>query len=267
MPADYHIPMDLGLKGKSAIVCGASRGMGRAAAEMLAAEGVALTLFARNPERLETAGAEIGRRFGVPVAVVAGDVTIAADRVRLVGACPAPDILITNADGMPPGDFRAWSRADWITALDAMMLAPIDLMKATVDGMMGRGFGRIVNIVSRSVKSPQAEMGLSNGARSGLVGFVAGLSRQTIARGVTINNVLPGIVATDAQKHHVDKLSAMTGRSFDAIWAERAAQNPAGRYGEAAEIGATIAFLCSVHAGFITGQSLLVDGGQYPGTY
>jgi len=259
--------MDLGLKGKSAIVCGASRGMGRAAAEMLAAEGVALTLFARNPERLDTAGAEIGRRFGVSVAVVAGDVTIAADRARLVAACPAPDILITNADGMPPGDFRAWSRADWITALDAMMLAPIDLMKATVDGMMGRGFGRIVNIVSRSVKSPQAEMGLSNGARSGLVGFVAGLSRQTIARGVTINNVLPGIVATDAQKHHVDKLSAMTGRSFDVIWAERAAQNPAGRYGEAAEIGATIAFLCSVHAGFITGQSLLVDGGQYPGTY
>jgi 3-oxoacyl-[acyl-carrier protein] reductase len=259
--------MDLGLKGKSAIVCGASRGMGRATAEMLAAEGVALTIFARNPGRLEAAGAEIGRRFGVPVAVVAGDVTIAADRARLVAACPAPDILITNADGMPPGDFRAWSRDDWITALDAMMLAPIDLMKATVDGMMARGFGRIVNIVSRSVKSPQAEMGLSNGARSGLVGFVAGLSRQTIARGVTINNVLPGIVATDAQRHHVDKLSAMTGRPFDAIWAERAAQNPAGRYGEAAEIGATIAFLCSAHAGFITGQSVLVDGGQYPGTY
>lgn len=259
--------MDLGLNGKSAIVCGASRGMGRATAEMLAAEGVALTLFARNPERLEAAGAEICDRFGVPVAVVAGDVTIAADRARLVAACPAPDILITNADGMPPGDFRAWSRDDWISALDAMMLAPIDLMKATVDGMMGRGFGRIVNIVSRSVKSPQAEMGLSNGARSGLVGFVAGLSRQTIARGVTINNVLPGIVATDAQKHHVEKLSAMTGRSFGAIWAERAAQNPAGRYGEAAEIGATIAFLCSAHAGFITGQSLLVDGGQYPGTY
>jgi 3-oxoacyl-[acyl-carrier protein] reductase len=132
---------------------------------------------------------------------------------------------------------------------------------------MTRGFGRIVNIVSRSVKIPQAEMGLSNGARSGLVGFVAGLSRQTIAKGVTINNVLPGIVATDAQRHHVEKLAEMTGRSFNDIWAERGAQNPAGRYGEATEIGATIAFLCSTHAGFITGQSILVDGGQYPGTY
>jgi 3-oxoacyl-[acyl-carrier protein] reductase len=259
--------MDLGLRNRSAIVCGGSRGMGRAAAEMLAAEGVALTLFARNPERLEAAAADIRARFGVPVATVSGDVTLAADRARLVAACEAPDILVTNADGMPPGDFRAWSRDDWIAALDAMMLAPIDLMKATVDGMMARGFGRIVNIVSRSVKSPQAEMGLSNGARSGLVGFVAGLARQTVGRGVTINNVLPGIVATDAQKHHVEKLSAMTGRSFAAIWAERAAQNPAGRYGEAAEIGATIAFLCSAHAGFITGQSVLVDGGQYPGTY
>lgn len=259
--------MDLGLEGKSAIVCGGSRGMGRAAAEMLAAEGVGLTLFARNPERLEAAAADIRARFGMAVSTVSGDVTIAADRARLMAACPDPDILVTNADGMPPGDFRAWSREDWIAALDAMMLAPIDLMKATVDGMMARGFGRIVNIVSRSVKSPQAEMGLSNGARSGLVGFVAGLSRQTIARGVTINNVLPGIVATDAQKHHVEKLSAMSGRPFADIWAERAAQNPARRYGEAAEIGATIAFLCSAHAGFITGQSLLVDGGQYPGTY
>lgn len=259
--------MDLGLRNKSAIVCGASRGMGFAAAGMLAAEGVALTMFARNPERLEASAADIRARFGVPVTTVAGDVTIAADRERLVAACPAPDILVTNADGMPPGDFRAWTRDDWIAALDAMMLAPIALMKATVDGMMDRGFGRIVNIVSRSVKSPQAEMGLSNGARSGLVGFVAGLSRQTVARGVTINNVLPGIVATDAQKHHVEKLSTMTGRPFAEIWAERAAQNPAGRYGEASEIGATIAFLCSTHAGFITGQSLLVDGGQYPGTY
>ncbi|WP_439572304.1 SDR family oxidoreductase [Phreatobacter sp.] len=259
--------MDLGLHGKTAIVCGASRGMGRATAEMLAAEGVALTILARNPERLETAAADLRARFGVPVTAVAGDVTTEAGRAALLAACPDPDILVTNADGMPPGDFRSWSRADWIAALDAMMLAPIDLMKASVDGMMARGFGRIVNIVSRSVKIPQAEMGLSNGARSGLVGFVAGLSRQTVARGVTINNVLPGIVATDAQKHHVQKLSEMTGRPFEAIWAERAAQNPAGRYGEAAEIGATIAFLCSAHAGFITGQSILVDGGQYPGTF
>lgn len=241
--------------------------MGRATAEMLAADGVALTILARDPERLEAAAADIRSRFGVPVRAVAGDVTTEAGRAALLAACPDPDILVTNADGMPPGDFRAWTRADWIAALDAMMLAPIDLMKATVDGMMARGFGRIVNIVSRSVKIPQAEMGLSNGARSGLVGFVAGLSRQTVARGVTINNVLPGIVATDAQKHHVEKLSQMTGRPFEAVWAERAAQNPAGRYGEAAEVGAMIAFLCSAHAGFVTGQSILVDGGHYPGTY
>lgn len=241
--------------------------MGRATAEMLAGEGVALTILARDPDRLEAAAADIRSRFGVPVRAVAGDVTTGAGRAALLAACPDPDLLVTNADGMPPGDFRAWSRDDWIAALDAMMLAPIELMKASVDGMMARGFGRIVNIVSRSVKIPQAEMGLSNGARSGLVGFVAGLSRQTVARGVTINNVLPGIVATDAQKHHVAHLSQMTGRPFEAIWAERAAQNPAGRYGEAAEIGATIAFLCSAHAGFITGQSILVDGGQYPGTY
>jgi len=259
--------MDLGLKGKSAIVCGGSRGMGRAAAEMLAAEGVALTILARNQERLDAAAADIRARFGVAVTPVAGDVTTEAGRAAVLAACPHPDILINNADGMPPGDFRVWTRDDWIAALDAMMLSPIALMKATVDGMMARGFGRIVNIVSRSVKIPQLEMGLSNGARSGLVGFVAGLARQTVAKGVTINNVLPGIVATDAQRHHVEKLVEMTGRSFGDIWAERGAQNPAGRYGEASEIGATIAFLCSVHAGFITGQSILVDGGQYPGTY
>ena len=259
--------MDLGLKGRSAIVCGGSRGMGRAAAEMLAAEGVALTILARNQERLDAAATDIRARFGVAVTPVAGDVTTEAGRAAVLAACPHPDILINNADGMPPGDFRVWTRDDWIAALDAMMLSPIALMKATVDGMMARGFGRIVNIVSRSVKIPQLEMGLSNGARSGLVGFVAGLARQTVAKGVTINNVLPGIVATDAQKHHVEKLVEMTGRSFGDIWAERGAQNPAGRYGEASEIGATIAFLCSVHAGFITGQSILVDGGQYPGTY
>jgi 3-oxoacyl-[acyl-carrier protein] reductase len=259
--------MNLGLKGKSAIVCGGSRGMGRATADMLAAEGVAITILARNAERLEAAAVDIRQRFGVPVTPVAGDVTTEAGRSAVLAACPRPDILINNADGMPPGDFRVWTRDDWIAALDAMMLSPIALMKETVDGMMARGFGRIVNIVSRSVKIPQAEMGLSNGARSGLVGFVAGLSRQTIAKGVTINNVLPGIVATDAQRHHVDKLAEMTGRPFEDIWAERGAQNPAGRYGEAAEIGAMIAFLCSTHAGFITGQSILVDGGQYPGTY
>lgn len=241
--------------------------MGRAAAERLAEAGCALTLLARRQDPLEDAASALRARHGVPVTAVVGDVTTEAGRASLLSACPAPDIVVTNADGMPPGDFRCWTREDWLKALDAMMLAPIELMKATVDGMAARGFGRIVNIVSRSVKSPQAEMGLSNGARSGLVGFVAGLSRQTVKHGVTINNVLPGIVATDAQVNHVQHLAEETGRTFEAVWTERAAQNPAGRYGEADEIGAAIAFLCSKHAGFITGQSLLIDGGQYPGTY
>ena len=178
-----------------------------------------------------------------------------------------PDILINNADGVAPGDFRAWRRDDWIAALDAMMLAPIEMMRRTVDGMMTRGFGRIVNIVSRSVKIAQPELGLSNGARSGLVGFVAGLSRQTIARNVTINNMLPGIIASDGQRRHVEGLVAGSGKSFEGIWQERAAENPAGRYGEPAEVGAYVAFLCSTQAGFVTGQNLLIDGGQYPGTF
>jgi 3-oxoacyl-[acyl-carrier protein] reductase len=166
-----------------------------------------------------------------------------------------------------PGDFRDWSREDWIAALDTMMLAPIEMMRLTVDGMMARGYGRILNIVSRSVKIPQLELALSNGARSGLVGFVGGLARQTVAKNVTINNLLPGIFDSDAQKAHVRALVAPGGKSFEELWRERAAANPARRYGRPAELGAYFAFLCSEHAGFITGQNLLIDGGSYPGTY
>lgn len=259
--------MDLGLKGRTALVSGGSRGMARAAAERLAAAGCNLVLLARNRDILHAAATDITERFAVAVTPVVGDVTTTEGRATFLAACPEPDILITNADGMPPGDFRDWTRDTWITALDRMMLAPIELMKATVDGMRARRFGRIVNIVSRSVKIPQAEMGLSNGARSGLVGFAAGLARQTIADNVTINNVLPGIIATDAQKHHVEKLAEMTGRPFETIWAERAAANPARRYGRPEEVGALIAYLCSAETGFITGQSILIDGGEYPGTY
>jgi len=241
--------------------------MGRACALALAREGVAVTIVARTKEPLERAAADIRAKTGAKVTPVVADITTEAGRHAALAACPQPDILLNNADGFPPGNFRDHTRDDWIAALDAMMLTPIEMIRLTVDGMMARGFGRIVNIVSRSVKIAQPELSLSNGARSGLVGFVAGIARQTIKRNVTINNILPGIVASDGQRRHVEALAAQSGRAFDDIWRERAATNPAGRYGEPAEIGAYVAFLCSAHAGFVTGQNLLIDGGHYPGTF
>ncbi|SFU19072.1 SDR family oxidoreductase [Mesorhizobium sp. YR577] len=259
--------MDLGISGRKALVTGASRGMGKAAALTLARENVELTILARTPETLEATAAEIRELTGVRVTAVAGDITTPEGRQAALAACPTPDILVNNADGELPGDFRDWSRDDWLRGIDRMMLTPIDMMRLTLDGMMDRGFGRVVNIVSRSVKIAQVELGMSNAARSGLVGFVAGLARQTISRNVTINNVLPGIIASDGQRQHVEVLAQQSGRSFDDIWRERAAQNPAGRYGEPDEVGAYIAFLCSSKAGFVTAQNLLIDGGQYPGTF
>jgi 3-oxoacyl-[acyl-carrier protein] reductase len=259
--------MDLGIAGRTALVSGASRGMGRAIALQLAREGADVVMVARTPGPLEAAAAAIATQTGVRATPVAADITSAAGRAAALAACPQPDILITNADGPAPGDFRDYARDDWIAALDALMLSPIELIRATVDGMIARRFGRIVNIVSRSVKIAQPEMPLSGGARSGLVGFVAGVARQVVKHNVTINNLLPGIFDTDAQRVHVAKLSEATGRPFDEIWAERRAGNPAGRFGDAAEIGAYCAFLCSAHAGFVTGQNLLVDGGSYPGTF
>ena len=233
--------MDLGIAGRKALLSGASRGLGKACAVALAHEGVAVT-------------------------PVAADITTPQGREAALAACPAPDILVNNAEGRLPGDFRSWTRDDWISALDTMMLCHIEMMRLTVDGMMARGFGRIVNIVSRSVKIPQLELGLSNGARSGLVGFVAGLARQTVRHNVTINNLLPGPFDTDAQREHVQGM-VDAGRSFDQIWNARVATNPAGRFGQPAELGAYCAFLCSASAGFVTGQNLLIDGGSYPGTY
>lgn len=259
--------MDLGIKGREALIFGASRGLGHACALAVAREGVNVTVVARTKAAIEAAAKAIAAETGVRATPVAADLRTVEGRAAALAACPSPDILINNGDGEPPGDFREWDRARWITALDRMMLAPIEMIRLTVDGMMDRRFGRVVNIVSRSVKIPQLELGLSNGARSGLVGFCAGLARQTIAKGVTINNILPGIVASDAQRDHVQGLVEMTGRPFDDIWAERSRRNPAGRYGEPDEIGAYAAFLCSGKAGFITGQSLLIDGGEYPGTY
>jgi 3-oxoacyl-[acyl-carrier protein] reductase len=241
--------------------------LGRACAFAVAAEGVQVTLVARTQEALEQTAAEIRAATGGTVATVAGDITTPAGRASALAACPEPDILLNNADGPLPGDFRNWTRDDWIAALDTMMLSHIEMMRLTVDGMIARRFGRIVNIVSRSVKIPQLELGLSNGARSGLVGFAAGLARQTVAHNVTINNLLPGIFDSDAQRRHIEGMIEPGGKSFEQIWRERAAANPAKRYGDPKELGAYFAFLCSAQAGDITGQNLVIDGGSYPGTY
>jgi 3-oxoacyl-[acyl-carrier protein] reductase len=259
--------VELGLRGRKALLVGASRGLGRACAFAVAAEGVQVTLVARTRETLERTAAEIRAATGSAVTAIAGDITTPAGRASALAACPEPDILLNNADGPLPGDFRNWTRDDWIAALDTMMLSHIEMMRLTVDGMMARGFGRIINIVSRSVKIPQLELGLSNGARSGLVGFAAGLARQTVARNVTVNNLLPGIFDSDAQRRHIEGMLEPGGKSFEQIWRERAAANPAKRYGNPQELGAYFAFLCSAQAGYITGQNLVIDGGSYPGTY
>lgn len=259
--------MDLGIAGRKALLNGASRGLGKACAVALAQEGADVTIVARTRDVLEQTCDEIRATTGVDVVPVVGDITTEAGRKAAITACPSPDIMLNNADGPLPGDFRHWTRDDWIGALDAMMLGPIEMIRLTVDGMIERGFGRIINIVSRSVKVPQLELGLSNGARSGLVGFVGGLARQTVAHNVTINNLLPGIFDSDAQRRHIEGMLEENGKTYDEIWRARAAANPAKRYGRPAELGAYCAFLCSEHAGYVTGQNILVDGGSYPGTF
>jgi len=263
--------MDLGIQGRRALVFGGSRGMGRACAQQLAGEGVHVVIAARTEATLAQAAQEITQAVssttGVKANYVVADISTEAGRDAALAACPDPDILINNADGPLPGDFRDWSQADWYAALDAMMLGPIDMIRRVVDGMMARQFGRIVNISSRSAKMPHAELGLSNGARNGLIGFVAGLARRTVRHNVTINNVLPGAFATDAQRRHITGLLATSEKSFDELWQARGTASPAGRYGEPEEIGALCAFICSRQAGYICGQSILIDGGDYPGTY
>ncbi|MES2398629.1 MAG: SDR family NAD(P)-dependent oxidoreductase [Pseudomonadota bacterium] len=259
--------MDLGISGRTALVFGGSRGMGRAIAERLSSEGVKVVIAARTEATLSAAASEISTQTGNAVHYAVSDITTEAGRDAALAACPSPDILVNNADGPEPGDFRNWRPEDWHSAIDAMMVGPIEMMRRTVDQMVERRFGRIVNIVSRSVKTPQIELGLSNGARSGLVGFVAGLARQTVRHNVTVNNLLPGVFATDAQRRHINGMLESTGKSFDQLWEERGSNNPAGRMGRAEEIGALCAFVCSAHAGYMTGQSLLMDGGGYPGTF
>lgn len=259
--------MDLGLRGKSALVCASSKGLGRACAFALAREGVNVTLVARGIEALEKTAAEIRVATGVAVTTVAADIVTVDGRALALAACPQPDILVNNAGGPPPGDFRQWDRDTWLAALDANMLAPIELIKATVDSMIARRFGRIVNITSGAVKAPIDVLGLSNGARSGLTGFVAGLSRKTVAHNVTINNLLPGFFDTDRIAAVVGAQAKARDISYEAAMAERVATIPAGRIGDPEEFGAACAWLCSAQAGFITGQNWLLDGGAYPGTF
>jgi 3-oxoacyl-[acyl-carrier protein] reductase len=258
--------MDLGLKGKKAIVCAASKGLGRGCAESLSRAGVDLVIVARTSGPLEQTAKEIGEASGVTVTPVATDITTPEGRALALEACPEPDILVNNAGGPPPGDFRDWTRDDWIKAIDANMLTPIELIKATVDGMIARRFGRIVNITSSAVKAPIDIVGLSNGARAGLTGFVAGIARKTVRHNVTINALLPGPFETDRLRATVKSVAEAGGRSFEEVWAERAQGNPAGRFGDPEEFGEACAFLCGRHAGFITGQNLLIDGGAFPGT-
>jgi len=258
--------MDLGLKGKRAIVCAASKGLGRGCAMSLARAGVDVVIVARTPGPLEQTAKDIREASDVTVTPVAADITTEEGRTAALQACPAPDILVNNAGGPPPGDFRDWTRDDWIKAIDANMLTPIELIKATVDGMMERRFGRIVNITSSAVKAPIDILGLSNGARAGLTGFVAGIARKTVRHNVTINALLPGPFETDRLRGTVESVAKASGRPFEEVWKQRAETNPAGRFGNPEEFGEACAFLCGQNAGYITGQNLLIDGGAYPGT-
>ena len=264
--------MDLGIAGKWALVCGASKGLGLGCAQALVREGVNVLIVARGAEVLQAAAANLiadsARPAGAEVYFVAADITTEAGRAAVFAVRRDFDIVVTNAGGPPPGDFRDWNRDAWIKAVDANMLTPIELIKATVDGMAARGFGRIVNITSSAVKSPIDILGLSNGARSGLTGFVAGVSRSGLAaQGVTINNLLPGAFDTDRLRGNMAGVAQKTGKPVDAIIDTRRKAIPAQRFGTPEEFGAICAFLCSQHAGYMTGQNVLADGGAYPGTY
>ncbi|MCH8466514.1 MAG: SDR family oxidoreductase [Roseinatronobacter sp.] len=258
--------MDLGIAGKRALVCASSKGLGRGCAEALAAEGVHLVMNARGAEALEAAAAEIRAAYGVEVVAVAADITTEEGRAKVLAAAGDVDILVTNAGGPPPGMWTDWDRADFIAALDANMLTPIALIKALVPGMIARGWGRVVNITSQSVKAPLAVLGLSNAARTGLTGYVAGTARQVAGQGVIMNNLLPGIHDTDRATALDGGAAKAQGVSVPEARKRREATIPAGRYGTAAEFGATCAFLCSQHAGFIVGQNVLLDGGAVNAT-
>ncbi len=255
--------MNMGLKGKRALVCAASKGLGRACAMGLAAEGVEVTITARTAATLEATAAEIRQATGATVHAVAGDITTEAGRAAALAACPEPDILVNNAGGPPPGDFRDWDRDIWIKALDANMLTPIFLIKSVVDGMIARKFGRIVNITSASVKAPIPILGMSNGARAGLTGFVAGLARQVARHNVTINGLLPGPFLTDRLRSTNAAAAAKAGISVEDQIMAHAKNSPSGRVGDPEEFGAACVFLCAATSGYIVGQNLVLDGGSF----
>ena len=258
--------MDLGIKGKRALVCAASKGLGRGCAEALAEAGVDLVLNARGAEALEATAEALRTAYGVNVVTVAADITSEEGRAAVLAEAAGVGILVTNAGGPPPGLWSDWDRDDFIKALDGNMLTPIALIKALMPSMIDKGWGRVVNITSGSVKAPIPQLGLSNAARAGLTGFVAGTARQVAGKGVTINNMLPGIHATD----RADQLDGGVAKAQNITLAEATAQRqatiPARRYGTAAEFGAMCAFLCSQKAGFIVGQNILLDGGAINAT-
>jgi len=262
--------MDLGIAGRWALVGGASKGLGWGCAQALVREGVHLVIVARGAPELEDAAVQLRQQAtaGAKVVPLVCDITTVAGREAIFAQRADFDIVVTNAGGPPPGDFRSWDRDAWLRALDANMLTPIELIKATVDGMAERGFGRIVNITSSSVKAPIDILGLSNGARSGLTGFVAGVARSSLAaKGVTINNLLPGAFDTDRLRATQAAAAARSGQSVEAVAAARRQAIPAQRFGRADEFGQVCAFLCSMQAGYLTGQNILLDGGTYPGTF
>ena len=259
--------MDLGIRGRTALVCAASKGLGKGCATSLAREGVNLIITARGRDALEATAEEIRKATGAKVTTVVGDITTPEGRAQALAACPRPDILVNNAGGPPPGDFRQWTREDWMKAIDANMLTPIELIKATLDGMIERRFGRIVNITSSAVKAPIAELGLSNGARTGLTGFIAGIARRTAAHNVTINNLLPGRFWTDRLRSSTEYNAKTQGKTVDEVKQALEKAIPAGRFGNAEEFGECCAYLCSAQASYITGQNMLIDGGMYPGTF
>jgi len=258
--------LDLRIAGRKAIVCAASKGLGRACAMALARAGVEVTITARTAETLEQTAAEIRQATGAKVTAIPGDITTEAGRAATLAACPQPDILVNNAGGPPHGDFREWSLEDWQKAVNANMLTPIMLIKATVDGMCERKFGRIVNITSASVKSPIPNLGMSNGARAGLTGFCAGLARQVARHNVTINNLLPGPFLTDRLRSGIEFEARRQNVSFEQQLEKRSQATPAGRVGDPEEFGDACAFLCAASSGFIVGQNLLLDGGSFNAT-
>ena len=259
--------MDLGIAGRKAIVCASSKGLGKACAAALVREGVDVWISGRGEAALAAAEEELSALSGGAVHSIVADVTTEAGRDALLAACPAPDMVVNNAGGPPPGDFRDWDQKIWFEAINSNMFSAIDMIRRTIDGMVDRKFGRIINITSVAVKLPQAELGLSNGARAGLTGFVAGIAREPARHNVTINNLMPGFIDTDRMRAVVSAKADASGVDVEDFSTGFFNNMPAGRPGDPDEFGATCAFLCSSHAGYITAQNLLIDGGLYPGTF